>query len=81
MRQKDQPLCSQNLLTAYSAILTVGNDNALAIGAGIDPIATNNLEIKKNQDSGECTCCQAVDPSSSCEDCCIKVIFSDEIIE
>ena len=32
--------------------LIVGNDRALAIGPGIDPIATNNLEIKKNQDSG-----------------------------
>jgi hypothetical protein len=34
--------------------LTVGNDKAVAIGQGLDPIATNNLEIKKNQDSGEC---------------------------
>ena len=52
--------------------LTVGNDRALAIGAGIDPIATNNLVIKKNQDSGECACCQALDPLYPCKDCCIK---------
>lgn len=63
-----------------SAILTVGNDRALAIGTGIDPIATNNLEIKKNQDSGECACCQAVDPSPSCEDCCIKVNLEEIIV-
>jgi hypothetical protein len=38
-------------------LLTVGNDRALAIGPARDPVATNNLEIKKNQDSGECNCC------------------------
>ena len=45
--------------------LTVGNDKALAFGTigQIAPVATatNNLEIKKNQDSGECIqldCCQ-----------------------
>ena len=70
-------------------LLEVGNDRALAIGRGKDPIATNNLEIKKNQDSGKCgdNCC---DPytriynttprtpvleleSHDCKDCCIKV--------
>ena len=57
--------------------LTVGNDKALAIGnlwGNIDPTATNNLEIKKNQDSGECTCCHGgIDNASPCQDCCIKV--------
>jgi len=57
--------------------LTVGNDKALAIGnlwGNIDPTATNNLEIKKNQDSGECTCCKGgIDNASPCHDCCIKV--------
>jgi hypothetical protein len=58
--------------------LTVGNDYALAVrnfppGPGPMAMATNNLEIKKNQDSGECACCQALDPSSPCEDCCLKV--------
>ena len=57
--------------------LTVGNDKALAIGTlwgNIDPTATNNLEIKKNQDSGECTCCNGgIDNASPCQDCCIKV--------
>ena len=57
--------------------LTVGNDKALAIGnlwGNIDPTATNNLEIKKNQDSGECTCCKdQTDRKSPCQDCCIKV--------
>jgi hypothetical protein len=63
--------------------LTVGNDKALAFGnpwGNIDPTATNNLEIKKNQDSGECTCCKDQtdcnsprDRKSPCQDCCIKV--------
>ena len=35
--------------------LEVGNDRALAIARGVDPVATNNLEIEKNQDSGACT--------------------------
>ncbi len=61
--------------------IEVGNDNAQAIGiaAGTWPfhndnnaIARNNLEIKKNQDSGDCECCQALDPSCPCEDCCTK---------
>jgi hypothetical protein len=41
-------------------LLTVGNDRALAIGHGRDPIAANNLLIKKNQDSGECKCCDRI---------------------
>ncbi len=59
--------------------IEVGSDNAQAIGNAIgiwpfhsDPVARNNLEIKKNQDSGECECCQALDPSCPCEDCCTK---------
>jgi hypothetical protein len=55
--------------------MTVGNDKALAFGVPWQKapvtLATNNLEIKKNQDSGECTCCD--DNSLSCQDCCIKV--------
>ena len=54
--------------------LTVGNDKALAIGnlwGNIDPTATNNLEIKKNQDSGACECCTSGD--APCQDCCLKV--------
>jgi len=61
----------------------VGNDNALALGGALQiagPFGTNtaavtaqnNLKIKKNQDSGECTCCQALDSSSPCKDCCTK---------
>ncbi len=45
--------------------LDVGNDKALAFGNiwQKTPVATatNNLEIKKNQDSGECAPCQIVD--------------------
>jgi hypothetical protein len=63
--------------------LEVGSDSALAIG-GIGQIgifsdqraavtAQNNLKIKKNQDSGDCECCQALDPSCPCKDCCTKV--------
>jgi hypothetical protein len=58
--------------------LTVGNDKALAFGNiwQKTPIATatNNLEIKKNQDSGECNqadCCQV--DGLPCTDCCVKV--------
>jgi hypothetical protein len=57
--------------------LTVGNDKALAFGnmwGNIDPTATNNLEIKKNQDSGECICSNGgIDNASPCQDCCVKV--------
>ncbi|HPS92268.1 MAG TPA: hypothetical protein PKV33_08935 [Methanothrix sp.] len=53
--------------------LTVGNDKALAFGNMWQktPIAsaTNSLEIKKNQDSGECSPCE----DGSCFDSCIKV--------
>ena len=65
--------------------LEVGNDKALAYGKiGLDS-ATNNLEIKKNQDSGKCgdNCCNpwikseepdgTVVESTDCKDCCIKV--------
>ncbi|VVB63151.1 Uncharacterised protein [uncultured archaeon] len=59
----------------------VGNDNAFAVGIGlgvfpfsndVGATARNNLEIKKNQNSGDCSCCQALDSSSPCKDCCLK---------
>ena len=69
--------------------LQVGNDKALAYGSLFQKTpkatATNNLEIKKNQDSGACraTCCDpwvatddgkgATMQSHDCKDCCIKV--------
>ena len=58
--------------------LTVGNDRALAFGnpwrGAHEAVATNNLEIKKNQDSGECVCCNSGnDNASPCQDCCVKV--------
>lgn len=63
--------------------LTVGNDKALAFGNiwQKTPIATatNNLEIKKNQDSGLCNCCNTTTymPDGTiidgCSDCNIKV--------
>ena len=57
--------------------LEVGNDNALAFGSSDffakKPIAENNLEIKKNQDSGTCEPCSGIDNLSSCQDSCIKV--------
>jgi len=63
--------------------LEVGNDNAVAIGGilqGTGPFAgntaavtaENNLRIKKNQDSGDVECCQALDPSCPCKDCGTK---------
>ena len=58
--------------------ITVGNDNARAIGFdGFFPFtspkakATNNLEIKKNQQVGACECCQALNNACPCQDCCI----------
>jgi hypothetical protein len=55
--------------------LVVGNDKALAFGSiwrrAPMAVATNNLVIKKNQDSGACECCDSGD--ISCQDCCIKV--------
>ena len=55
--------------------LTVGSDKALAFGSILRrapmAVATNNLEIKNNQDSGACECCDSGDVS--CQDCCIKV--------
>jgi hypothetical protein len=63
--------------------LVVGNDKALAFGNiwQKTPLATatNNLEIKKNQDSGECAPCNLLpedpeDPTPiSCTDSCVKV--------
>ena len=63
--------------------LVVGNDKALAFGNiwQKTPLATatNNLEIKKNQDSGACTPCQLFDENGDvietvgCTDTCIKV--------
>lgn len=56
--------------------LTVGNDNARAIGEdGFFPFskatakAENNLEIKKNQQVGPCGCCPAMNNSCPCQDC------------
>ena len=56
--------------------VTVGNDRALAFGniwqKNPGATATNNLEIKKNQDSGACICSNGgIDNSSPT--CCIKV--------
>ena len=61
--------------------LVVGNDKALAFGNiwQKTPVATatNNLEIKKNQDSGVCAPCQILDEFGElvdgCMDSCIKV--------
>ena len=69
--------------------LQVGNDKAFAYGSIFTKTpkatATNNLEIKKNQDSGKCgdNCCKNtlestdVDGSTletkDCVDCCIKL--------
>ena len=57
--------------------LDVGNDKAQAFGSiwqGPVATATNNLEIKKNQDSGVCACCSAEEFGyGNCSDCCIKV--------
>ncbi len=65
----------------------VGNDNAQAFGwsssssflfGGFNSQngpanAQNNLEIKKNQESGDCECCSAIDPTLPCDNCCKNV--------
>lgn len=73
--------------------ITVGNDNAKAYGfEGFFPFtgpkakAENNLEIKKNQQVGQCECCdKSREPTcygniegrlnncSPCQDCCTTV--------
>jgi hypothetical protein len=59
--------------TSFDSV-TVGNDKALAFGwyAKDYANAQNNLEIKKNQDSGDCECCSEID-QTTCSDCCYKV--------
>ena len=75
--------------------LKVGNDKATAFGMPDGwpfifrdgpTVATNNLEIKKNQDTGKCECCKGRcnendSPSagylegsqySECQDCCLN---------
>jgi len=66
--------------TNYGSV-TLGNDKAMAFGwPWIYPngpaIAQNNVEVKKNQDSGACDSCCAVGSSESCAQCqdaCNKV--------
>jgi hypothetical protein len=57
--------------------IAVGNDKAMAFGMAWGKhhpaTAENNLEIKKSQDSGDCECCQALDTSCPCKDCCQKL--------
>lgn len=65
----------------------VGDDRALAFG-GVrtstsrhrqgQPVATNSLEIKKNQDSGPCDPCRVQEfmqdrVTNSCQDACLKL--------
>ena len=63
------------LTDTNAASVTVGNDKALAFGSiwrrAPMAVATNNLEVKHNQDSGVCECCDSGD--ISCQDCCTKV--------
>jgi len=57
--------------------VTVGSDRALAFGniwqRNPGATATNNLEIKKNQDSGSVFAATADRKCFPCHDCCIKV--------
>jgi hypothetical protein len=70
--------------------LEVGNDKAFAYGSIWQKtpraVATNNLEIKKTQESGPCECCtktysEDADMAAGgkpkfeedCQDCCIKI--------
>jgi hypothetical protein len=61
--------------------VSVGNDKATSFGTTwgwmnhYGPAnAVNNLEIKKNQDSGICeSCCTGDDACAECKDACLKV--------
>jgi hypothetical protein len=61
--------------------VSVGNDKATAFGTTWGWMyrngpanAVNNLEIKKNQDSGLCdSCCNPEGECSECKDACYKV--------
>jgi hypothetical protein len=66
--------------------LAVGNDKALAFGTpwqkNYPATATNNLEIKKNQDSGVCkTCCEngSLDACAKCVDPCTPKVNIEQI--
>ncbi|OPY52269.1 MAG: hypothetical protein A4E48_01212 [Methanosaeta sp. PtaU1.Bin060] len=61
--------------------LKVGNDKATAFGMpdgwpfafrNGPTVATNNLEIKKNQDTGKCDCCNGGEEIGNCQDCCLN---------
>jgi hypothetical protein len=65
--------------TNYDSI-EVGNDRAQALVSSVGAFpwvnhvgatARNNLEIKKNQDTGSCACCPG-DSGNMCMDCCLK---------
>ena len=69
--------------TSYGSV-QVGNDKATAFGMGKSfpfgfsngpASAQNNLEIKKNQDSGACDPCVANDAEGNpiCQDSCLKL--------
>lgn len=64
--------------TNYDSV-KVGNDKATSFGMGngfpFGPAnAQNNLEIKKNQDSGTCDACTVTDGiNESCQDACLKL--------
>jgi hypothetical protein len=60
--------------------LEVGDDDAFAVGwpwnmmsQNGPAVAANDLEIKNNQDTGDCACCQALDANCPCQDCCLKM--------
>lgn len=69
--------------TSYGSV-QVGNDKATAFGMGKSfpfgfsngpASAQNNLEIKKNQDSGTCDPCQVLNEQGNpiCQDSCLKL--------
>jgi hypothetical protein len=58
----------------------IGDDDAFAVGwpwtmtSPNGPAnAANSLEIKNNQDTGECACCQSLNAECPCQDCCLKM--------
>ena len=68
---------------SYKSI-EIGNDDAFAAGwpwsmrsKGVPANAANDLEIKNNQDTGDCACCQSLNAECPCQDCCLQMNAED----
>jgi hypothetical protein len=83
----DGVLAGSTLSDVNFDTIRVGNDNANAYGfEGFFPFesrparATNNLEVKKNQQVGPSDCCQALSNSCPCQDCSITTNIDNVVV-